>query len=66
MDNFNWNKLFDILTKFSPINLYKFTFNYGGLKLESLKLFLDNWNERHPVLLEIHSGDITIRDLMKK
>jgi hypothetical protein len=31
-----------------------------------LKLFLDNWNERHPVLLEIHSGDITIRDLMKK
>ncbi|RIA84522.1 hypothetical protein C1645_832120 [Glomus cerebriforme] len=53
---FDWNKLFEILTKLSPTNLYKFKFKYyshAGPKLEYLKLFFDNWKDRHPMLLQI-------------
>jgi hypothetical protein len=47
------DKLFEILTKSSPIDLFKFKFYYvRHLKLESLKLFFDNWKDRHPVLLQ--------------
>ncbi|RIA82705.1 hypothetical protein C1645_880891 [Glomus cerebriforme] len=52
--NFDWNKLFEILTKSSPINLFKFKFcNCYQLKLESLKLFFDNWKDRPPMLLQL-------------
>ena len=46
IDNNNWDNLFDILTKSSPTSLFKLT------NLGSLKLFLENWKGRHPLLLQ--------------
>ncbi|RIA80597.1 hypothetical protein C1645_838419 [Glomus cerebriforme] len=51
--NFDWNNTFEILTKSSPINLFKFGFSKFSLPdLESLKLFFDNWKGRHPMILK--------------
>ncbi|RIA84519.1 hypothetical protein C1645_879876 [Glomus cerebriforme] len=51
------DRLFEIITKSSPANLFKFKFHSisSGLskfKSESLKLFFDNWKNRHPILLQ--------------
>src|SRR5437764_211057 len=51
---FDWDKLFLILTRSSPISLYRFKFNISPkipIELESLKLFFDNWRGRHPMSL---------------
>ncbi|RIA85855.1 hypothetical protein C1645_830176 [Glomus cerebriforme] len=52
----NWDFLFEILTKYSPTSLFKFKFGYENIpKLEQLKLFFDNWENRtpvHPMLLQ--------------
>ncbi|RGB25483.1 hypothetical protein C1646_802296 [Rhizophagus diaphanus] len=54
LDESNWDELIDTLIQFSPINLYKFKFTSTKyLKLESLKFFLDNWEKRHSMLLQI-------------
>ena len=53
---FSWDKLFEIITKSSPINLYKFKFFSYTIKLEFLKLFFDNWKNRNPILLKISSN----------
>src|SRR6266487_959348 len=56
-NRFNWDDLFKILTKSSPTSLFKFKleFQYGcPPRLESLKLFFDNWKDRHPMLLQTH------------
>ena len=48
--------LFKILTKSSPTGLFKFKFRFGQSlipKLESFKLFFDNWKGRHPMLLQM-------------
>ena len=69
-DKFSWVKLFEILTKSSPISLFKFKF-YSNIKLEFLKLLFDNWKNRNPIFLEI-GGDYNIEknqqleDLTKK
>jgi hypothetical protein len=51
---FDWGKLFEILARSSPISLYKFKFNFYSIKIkiDSLKLFFDNWKGRHPMLLQ--------------
>ncbi|RIA84980.1 hypothetical protein C1645_879608 [Glomus cerebriforme] len=50
---FDWNYLFEILTKSSPSSLYRFKFDFDEPpKLEQLKLFFDNWKGRHPMLLQ--------------
>ncbi|GBB88549.1 hypothetical protein RclHR1_15090008 [Rhizophagus clarus] len=50
---FNWNLLFEALIRSSPINLFKFKFYfYEAPKLESLKLFLDNWKGKRSMLLQ--------------
>ncbi|GES74555.1 hypothetical protein GLOIN_2v1530028 [Rhizophagus clarus] len=62
---FNWDKLFCVLARSSPIHLFKFKFsnattNYtvkekpvpAAPNLESLKLFFDKWKDRHPMLLQ--------------
>ena len=47
-------KLFEILTKSSPISLFKFKFfSYRTIKLEYLKLFFDNCKNRNPILLKL-------------
>ncbi|EXX52658.1 uncharacterized protein OCT59_016208 [Rhizophagus irregularis] len=54
-DTINWDKLFEILTKFSPNNLFNFKFySVNQIKLNSLKLFFDNWKVeyKHPMLLK--------------
>ncbi|CAB5395253.1 unnamed protein product [Rhizophagus irregularis] len=54
-DTINWDKLFEILTKFSPNNLFNFKFySVNQIKLNSLKLFFDNWKveHKHPMLLK--------------
>ncbi|RGB28391.1 hypothetical protein C1646_767877 [Rhizophagus diaphanus] len=74
---FYWNDLFEILTTSSPKNLFKFKFNINSskpIKLESLKLFFDNWKGRNPMLLQlsnsyycINNGDMKkYIDLIKK
>ncbi|GES84971.1 hypothetical protein GLOIN_2v1784962 [Rhizophagus clarus] len=50
---FNWNHLFEVLTKSSPTSLFGFKFCFNKApRLESLKLFLDNWKNRHSMLLK--------------
>ena len=53
---FDWNNLFEILAKSSPTTLFKFKFSfyssYKPIRLESLKLFFDNWKGRCPMLLQ--------------
>jgi len=49
---FDWDYLFEILTKSSPTSLFKLKFEFNlAPKLESLKTFFDNWEGRHPMLL---------------
>jgi hypothetical protein len=53
---FSYDELFNILTKSSPISLFKFKFIFNekyGDRFKSLKLFLDNWKNRYPMLLQI-------------
>jgi hypothetical protein len=53
---FYWDKLFEALTKSSPSSLFKFKFSsYELPKLETYKLFLDNWKGRRPMFLQILS-----------
>jgi hypothetical protein len=50
---FNWDYLFEILVSSSPSNLFTFKFYfYEAPKLESLKLFLDNWKGKRSMLLQ--------------
>ncbi|RIA84116.1 hypothetical protein C1645_832740 [Glomus cerebriforme] len=50
---FDWDYLFDILSKSSPSNLFKFKLDYDeGPTLEQLKLFFDKWRGRNPMLLQ--------------
>ncbi|GBC05426.1 hypothetical protein RclHR1_06210011 [Rhizophagus clarus] len=51
---FNWNMLFQILTKSSTVSLFKFKFFSMIFKLEDIKLFLENWKNRKPILLKIN------------
>jgi hypothetical protein len=52
----DWDNLFKVLVRSSPINLFKFKFSsFRTLKLETLKFFFDNWNDRHPILLQTNS-----------
>ncbi len=52
--NFDWDNLFKILAESSPTSLFKFRFglHYTTAKLETLKLFFDNWKGRRPILLQ--------------
>ncbi|CAB4413104.1 unnamed protein product [Rhizophagus irregularis] len=52
----DWDNLFKVLIRSSPINLFKFKFSsFKTLKLETLKFFFDNWKDRHPILLQTNS-----------
>ncbi|GBB88546.1 hypothetical protein RclHR1_15090005 [Rhizophagus clarus] len=52
-DIFNWDYLFEILIKSSPIGLSKFKFYFHEApKLESLKYFLDNWKSKRSISLQ--------------
>jgi len=60
-EEFNWNKLFEMLTKLSPTSLFKFKFYYyfeNKPKLEFLRSFLDNWKCRHSMLLQTFQFDV--------
>jgi hypothetical protein len=59
--SFNWDNLFEILTRLSPIGLFKFKFSYyyREIGLDSLKLFFDNWRGRQPMLLQMISRKTT-------
>ncbi|RIA84115.1 hypothetical protein C1645_784790, partial [Glomus cerebriforme] len=49
---FNWDYLFEVLSKSSPNSLFMFKFYFDVTpKLEQLKSFFDNWRGRHPMLL---------------
>ncbi|GBB88580.1 hypothetical protein RclHR1_15110003 [Rhizophagus clarus] len=59
---FNWNKLFEILTRSAPVNLFRFKFSNNRNRInsynrnnitKSLSLFFNNWKERHPMLLQV-------------
>ncbi|RGB31845.1 hypothetical protein C1646_763620 [Rhizophagus diaphanus] len=59
---FDWDKLFEILTRSSPPCLFKFKFNFynNQVKFESLKLFFDNWKDKRdkrPMLLQTISSN---------
>ncbi|GBB94113.1 hypothetical protein RclHR1_22950001 [Rhizophagus clarus] len=57
MDKFNWSELLKIMTK-SPINLFKLKFInpiFDFDDIRTLKLFLDNCKNRHPISLQIIS-----------
>jgi hypothetical protein len=52
-DIYDWNYLFEVLTRSSPISLFNFKFSFTEApKLESLKLFFDNWKNRHDMILK--------------
>jgi hypothetical protein len=50
---FNWDKLLGTLTRRSPISLFKFKFFTVNIEVifEALKLFLNDWKDRHPMTL---------------
>ncbi|UZO03401.1 uncharacterized protein OCT59_023808 [Rhizophagus irregularis] len=51
---FGWDKLFVMLAKSSSINLFDFKFFSNKIiELNHIKLFLDNWKDRNPMLLKI-------------
>src|ERR1044072_103272 len=46
-----------ILAKYSPMSLYKFKLqNMKTLTSDNLKIFLDNWKDRPPILLQTMPG----------
>ncbi|POG68121.1 hypothetical protein GLOIN_2v1878576 [Rhizophagus irregularis DAOM 181602=DAOM 197198] len=53
-NNYNMDELFILLTKFSPITLFKFEFITYEINLDNIKLFLDNWKDRNPMLLKLN------------
>ncbi|PKC01687.1 hypothetical protein RhiirA5_426302 [Rhizophagus irregularis] len=64
-NQFDWNKLFEILSKSSSTSLFKFKLYSDSLpKLESFKLFFDNWKGRHPMFLQIFSDPVSIDSRM--
>ncbi|RGB22081.1 hypothetical protein C1646_776673 [Rhizophagus diaphanus] len=67
-NEFNWDMLFIILAKFSPIGLFNFKFSSyrSKFKLSSLKLFLDNWKNRYPMLLQIISAEHISKDHQRR
>ncbi|RGB43450.1 hypothetical protein C1646_749848 [Rhizophagus diaphanus] len=55
--HFKYKSLFEILIRSSPISLYKFKIYFNrkfGPKFKLLKSFLDNWKDRHPMILQIN------------
>ncbi|PKC09466.1 hypothetical protein RhiirA5_415613 [Rhizophagus irregularis] len=67
---FDWDELFEILTKSSPIGLFKFTFTSPisdlKRKMNSIKLFLDNWKDRHSMSLYIVSLEEAYMKMLKQ
>ncbi|RGB31929.1 hypothetical protein C1646_763510 [Rhizophagus diaphanus] len=68
-DYFHWDTCFNILSKSSPINLYKFKFGYfcNNIEAKSFKLFFNNWKGRYPMLLQF--GQLNLKkynSLIKK
>ncbi|RIA95089.1 hypothetical protein C1645_817207 [Glomus cerebriforme] len=54
-DVFDWDNLFEILVKSSPICLFKFKiYSYAAPNLDSVKLFFDKWKGRRPMLLQLN------------
>ncbi|PKY49511.1 hypothetical protein RhiirA4_465541 [Rhizophagus irregularis] len=52
-DLFDWGYLFEVLTKSSPISLFKIKLQFDEAPtLESLKFFFDNWKDRHSLSLQ--------------
>ncbi|PKK68582.1 hypothetical protein RhiirC2_782083 [Rhizophagus irregularis] len=62
------DELLEILAKSSPTSLFKFKFyfKYVVSRLETFKLFLDNWKGRHPMLLQTNIYDEDFLTLIKK
>jgi hypothetical protein len=56
-NKFDWNKLLKILVRSSPNSLFKFKFSSTEMSdiVEGLPLFLNNWKDRHPILLQTYS-----------
>ncbi|CAG8722125.1 10640_t:CDS:2, partial [Rhizophagus irregularis] len=67
---FDWDELFEILTKSTPIGLFKFTFTSPisdlKRKMNSIKLFLDNWKDRHSMSLYIVSLEEAYMKMLKQ
>ncbi|RGB28725.1 hypothetical protein C1646_767488 [Rhizophagus diaphanus] len=64
---FVWSKLFEILNISSPISLFKFKFKFNYFlspKLNSLKLFFDNWKDRHSIYLQLSQIGCDIQNLI--
>ncbi|PKY60688.1 hypothetical protein RhiirA4_484661 [Rhizophagus irregularis] len=65
---FNWDKLFEILNISSPKSLFKFKFKFDNFfispKLISLKLFFDNWKDRHSIYLQLSQMEGDIENLI--
>jgi hypothetical protein len=64
--DFNYKSIFEVLTRSSPPNLFKFKFSFEGmklrLKLKSLESFLDNWKDKQPMLLQIGLVNYVVKD----
>ena len=63
---FDWDSLFEKLAKLSPPNLYKFNHCNSTIKLETLKLFFDNWKGRHPMFLQTNISEKRYLDLIEQ
>ncbi|PKK79004.1 hypothetical protein RhiirC2_842986 [Rhizophagus irregularis] len=59
-NTFDWDGLFEILTKSSSNGLFKFKiYSYAVPILKSLELFFNSWKGRRPMLLQI----ISVKDI---
>ncbi|RIA89497.1 hypothetical protein C1645_824747 [Glomus cerebriforme] len=55
-EEFDLDKLFEILIKSSPTSLFKFKFSKYFRTFKTFKLFFDNKKGRHPISLQISSN----------
>jgi hypothetical protein len=53
-DEPDYDKLLEILVKFSPKTLHEFTFNNFIFTLDGLKNFFENWKGRKSLIFNIH------------
>jgi hypothetical protein len=66
INELNWSKIFEILTRSSPISLFKFKFYSHTFNSEDLNSFFDNWGNRDPMFLELKYDIFGIRRMKEQ
>ncbi|GBB98116.1 hypothetical protein RclHR1_03140015 [Rhizophagus clarus] len=65
---FDWDKLFEVLSESTSVNLFKFKFfSTAVIKPTDIKPFFDNWKNKKPMLLKVRcKSDPDALDMMQQ